>query len=116
PRAIPTTVITATNRSDFVKTATTCGASLAVKVTCTISVDFNPAATGARAAVISIIDNGSGSPQQVPLSGTGTTAKFAPASLSFGDVALGVSSVKTITLTNIATTALYITAITIPRT
>ena len=113
---ISSIAITGTNSTEFVKTATTCGASLAVKAACTISVDFKPAATGARSAAISITDNGSGSPQQVPLSGTGTTTKFAPASLSFGDVATGVSVVKAITLTNIGTTALSITAIAITGT
>jgi hypothetical protein len=114
--AITSIAITGTNSAEFVKTATTCGASLAVSATCTISVDFKPAATGARSAAISITDNGSGSPQQVPLSGTGTSAKFAPTSLSFGDVATGVSAAKAITLTNIGTTALSITAIAITGT
>jgi hypothetical protein len=114
--AISSIAITGTNSAEFVKTATTCGASLAVKATCTISVDFKPGATGARSAAISITDNGSGSPQQVPLSGTGTTAKFTPASLSFGDVAIGVSASQTVTLTNIGTTALSITAIAITGT
>ena len=114
--AISSIAITGTNSTEFVKTATTCGASLAVKAACTISVEFKPAATGARSAAISITDNGSGSPQQVLLGGTGTTAKFAPASLSFGDVATGVSAAKTITLTNIGTTALSITAIAITGT
>jgi hypothetical protein len=114
--AISSIAITGTNSAEFVKTATTCGASLAVKATCTISVDFKPAATGARSAAISITDNATGSPQQVPLSGTGTTAKFTPASLSFGDVAIGVSAAKAITLTNIGTTALSITTITITGT
>ena len=114
--AISSIAITGTNSTEFVKTATTCGASLAVKAACTISVAFKPAATGARSAAISIADNGSGSPQQVPLSGTGTTAKFAPASLSFGDVATGVSVAKAITLTNIGTTAISITAMAITGT
>jgi hypothetical protein len=114
--AISSIAITGTSSAEFVKTATTCGTSLAVKATCTISVDFKPAATGARSAAISITDNATGSPQQVPLSGTGTTAKFTPASLSFGDVAIGVAVAKTITLTNIATTALSITAIAITGT
>jgi hypothetical protein len=114
--AISSIAITGTNSAEFAKTATTCGASLAVKAACTISVDFKPAATGVRSAAISITDNGSGSPQQVPLSGTGTTAKFAPASLSFGDVATGVSAAKAITLTNIGTAALSITTIAITGT
>jgi centrosomal CEP192-like protein/HYDIN/CFA65/VesB family protein len=114
--AISSIAITGTNSTDFVKTATTCGSSLAVNATCTISVDFKPAATGARSADLSITDNATGSPQMAPLSGTGTTAKFAPASLGFGDVAIGVSATKVITLTNIGTTALSITAIAITGT
>ena len=109
--------ITGTNSADFVETATTCGASLAVSATCTISVAFKPSATGARSAAISITDNASGSPQQVPLSGTGTTAKFAPASVGFGSVATGVTSTaKIVTLTNVGTTTLTITAIAITGT
>jgi len=114
--AISNIAITGTNSAEFIKTATTCGASLAVKATCTISANFKPAATGARSASISITDNATGSPQQVPLGGTGTTAKFTPASLSFGDVATGVSAAKAITLTNTGTTALSITAIAITGT
>jgi len=114
---ITSIAIAGTNSTDFLKTATTCGASLAATATCTISVDFKPSATGARSAAISISDNASGSPQQVSLSGTGTTAKFAPLSLGFGDMAVGVTSpAKTITLTNIGTSTLSITAIAITGT
>ena len=115
--AISSIAITGSNSTEFLKTATTCAASLAVNATCTLSVDFKPAATGGRAAAISFTDNASGSPQQVPLSGTGTTAKFTPTSVSFGDIAIGVTSAaRTVTLTNIATTALSITAIAITGT
>jgi hypothetical protein len=44
----------------------------------------------------------------------GTTAKLAPATLNFGSVTVGTTSAaKIITLTNIGTTALTITSITI---
>jgi len=109
--------ITGTNSSDFHETATTCAASLAAGATCTIGVDFKPAATGARSAAISITDNAAGSPQHVPVNGVGTTAKLAPASLGFGSVHVGTTSAaKTITLTNIGTTALTISAISISGT
>ena len=42
--------ITGTNASSFVKSATTCGASLAAGASCTVSVEFKPAATGALTA------------------------------------------------------------------
>jgi len=52
----------------------TCGASLGAGTNCTVNVVFTPSATGARTASLEISDNGGGSPQTVPLSGTGTSA------------------------------------------
>jgi hypothetical protein len=65
------TSFTGTNPSSFVKSATACGATLAAGLSCTISVEFKPAATGARTAVLNLADNATGSPQKVTLSGTG---------------------------------------------
>jgi len=68
----PTTV-TGLNISvfgDFVETST-CGASLASGKSCTISVDFEPAAVGERTGAVIITDNGTGQPQTVELTGTG---------------------------------------------
>jgi hypothetical protein len=39
---------------------------------CNISVTFSPQATGTMTSNLSVYDNGSGSPQSIPLSGTGT--------------------------------------------
>jgi hypothetical protein len=59
-----------TNLSDFVE-INNCGASVAAGAKCTIAVTFTPSVTGARSAILSINDNGGGSPQQVRLNGTG---------------------------------------------
>jgi hypothetical protein len=67
---ITTLTITGTNAGDFAQT-NTCGTSVAPKKTCTISVTFTPTATGTRSAAVSVTDNAGGSPQTVPLSGTG---------------------------------------------
>jgi len=64
--------IVGNNFSDFVIQSTTCGASLPRNNSCTITVTFTPSQTGARTADVSITDNGGGSPQMVPLTGTGT--------------------------------------------
>ena len=64
--------VTGTNLADFAQT-NTCAASLAAGANCAINVTFTPAATGARSATVSIADNAAGSPQTVPLTGTGTT-------------------------------------------
>jgi len=62
--------IAGTNPGDFTQT-NTCGAAVAGKGTCSITVTFKPTATGTRSADVSIVDQGGGSPQTVPLTGTG---------------------------------------------
>jgi hypothetical protein len=108
--------VSGTNGGDFPET-TTCGGSLAAGASCAIKVQLKPSVTGARSASISITDNAAGSPQQVPLSGTGTTAKLTPSSLNFGSVTVGTTSVtKAITLKNVGTTALAVTGIAVTGT
>jgi len=63
--------ITGTNSSDFTQT-NNCPASLAPGASCTVNVTFTPTAIGSRSANVSVTDNGGGSPQTVPLTGTGT--------------------------------------------
>ena len=60
-----------TDAGDFTE-KNTCGGTLGVGASCTVSVTFHPSATGARSAGLSISDNGGGSLQKLPLSGTGT--------------------------------------------
>ena len=64
-------VIQGPNKGDFSKTST-CGMSVAAGGNCTITVTFTPTATGARSAAETLTDDGGGSPQSVPMSGTGT--------------------------------------------
>jgi len=105
--------ITGTNAGDFSQT-TTCGTSLAAGVSCKISAEFKPEASGTRTAALGVSDNVAGNPQKVPLIGIGTTAKLSPTSLSFGSVAVGSTSPpQTVTLTNLSTTSLSITDIAI---
>jgi hypothetical protein len=51
-----------------------CGTSVAVGASCAVSVSFTPTVTGARSGSISILDDASGSPHTVALTGTGQTA------------------------------------------
>jgi len=83
--------------SSFVKSSTTCGATLAAAASCTVSVQFKPALTGALTASLSIADNATGTPQSVALSGTGTAAStitlsFTPTSLAFPTTVVGSTS------------------------
>ncbi|MGA8305361.1 MAG: choice-of-anchor D domain-containing protein, partial [Candidatus Acidiferrales bacterium] len=64
-------IMSVASSGDFAET-NTCGASLAATMSCSISVTFTPTATGARNGTIKITDDANGSPQTVPLSGTGT--------------------------------------------
>jgi len=65
--------ITLTDAVDFAITANTCSTTLAGGANCTVSVTFTPSSAATFSADISIADNGGGSPQMVPLSGTGCT-------------------------------------------
>jgi len=114
---ISSIAVTGAEAADFPETGTTCGSSLAAAASCTVSLTFKPTTTGARSANLTVTDNASGSPQQVPLSGTGTTAELTPTSLSFGSVKVGTTSAaKTVTLKNVGTTAITISSITIAGT
>ena len=117
PITISSIAVTGTEAGDFPETATTCASSLAAAASCTVSLEFQPTTTGARSANLTVTDNAAGSPQQVPLSGTGTTAELSPTSVSFGSETVGTTSaVKTVTLKNVGTTAITITSITIAGT
>ena len=69
--------ITGTNAGDFAQTHT-CGSLLSAGASCSISVTFRPTASGTRTAVLSISDNGGGSPQAVSLSGSGVSGRCTP--------------------------------------
>ena len=60
------------NPGDFTETDT-CGSSLAVGATCTITVTFSPTAEGIRKASLIITDSAPGSPQIVDLTGNTST-------------------------------------------
>jgi len=114
--AISSFAITGINVGDFFQ-STTCGATLAASASCRVSIMFKPKALGTRAAYLSVADNASGSPQQVRLSGIGTTASLSTTKLSLGSVWLGTTSPpKEVTLTNLSTIALDITSIAITGT
>ncbi len=51
--------------------ANTCGNSIAAGGSCTVAVTFTPIASGNRSGSLTIQDNASGSPQSIPLSGSG---------------------------------------------
>jgi hypothetical protein len=97
--------LSGTNAGDFAQTnnCPVSPATLAVSSSCTVNVTFTPTATGARAASLSITDNGSSSPQSASLSGTGVlpAVTLSPTSLSFGNQNLNTTSgAMPVTITN----------------
>jgi FG-GAP-like repeat/NHL repeat len=70
PVSIARIAVTGANAGDFMQT-NTCGISLLVGGSCTISITFLPQAAGIRSAFVSISDDTQGSPHIAALSGTG---------------------------------------------
>ncbi|MGA2277419.1 MAG: choice-of-anchor D domain-containing protein [Terracidiphilus sp.] len=106
--------ITGTNATSFSQT-NTCGSSLAVNASCSVTVTFKPAASGALTASLSFADNAANSPQTVTLSGTGAAAttvsvSITPSSLIFPSTAINTASAsQTVTFTNTGTAAVTFT-------
>jgi hypothetical protein len=115
---ITSIAITGANSGDFAQT-NTCGSSLAAGANCTISVTFDPAATGMRNGAVAITDDATGSPQSISLSGTGVApaVTLSGSSLSFtSQLITTTSSAQTVTLTNTGSAPLTISSIAISGT
>jgi hypothetical protein len=77
---IASIAVTGIQADDFAQ-SNNCGTSLGISVTCTISLVFKPVAVGAKLATLTITDSVAGSPQHLPVFGTGLIA--APSALSY---------------------------------
>lgn len=104
-----------TNPGDFSRT-TNCTTLTTTGQQCTTQVTFTPTAAGARSAILGFSDNAAGSPQQIPVSGTGVSAapgvSLNPTSLNFGDQTLSTTSTtRSIILTNTGSGTLTISSV-----
>ena len=112
--------ITGTNATSFLKSATTCGTTLAAGASCTVSVEFKPAAAGALTGSLSVADNATGSPQAVALTGTGVaplTVSLSPTSLAFASTTVGsTTAAQVVTVKNTGTAVVTLTSETITGT
>ncbi|MGB9235601.1 MAG: choice-of-anchor tandem repeat GloVer-containing protein, partial [Terriglobales bacterium] len=97
-----------TASAHFAISANTCGATLAVKKNCKVSVTFTPTAAGKLTGTLTFTDNAPNSPQAVALLGTGIApAALTPATATYAKQKVGTTSAaKTFTLTNDQTAAL----------
>ena len=112
--AINSIAVTGANSGDFMQT-NNCPPSLGAGLNCVANVSFKPTGTGSRIASVTIADSAAGSPQTIPLAGSGTQAavSLSPASISFGNQLSGIPSAPvTITMTNTGTGSLTLTAAT----
>jgi Protein of unknown function (DUF1573)/Abnormal spindle-like microcephaly-assoc'd, ASPM-SPD-2-Hydin len=115
--SLPVTVSAiGTSNSEFAATTNCPGTGLAPGLSCRVTVQFMPAALGARTGTLTITDDAAGSPLTVPLTGTGTAphVTFTPSTkLDFGSTqqvgAPGMT--KTVTLLNDGTGPLAITSV-----
>ncbi|MFZ0630768.1 MAG: choice-of-anchor D domain-containing protein [Acidobacteriaceae bacterium] len=100
--AQPETLTSETAGGDFHITANTCTNSLAAGASCTVSIVFNPSASGSRAGALTVVS--SLGVETAPLSGTGQTPAtdgLSPSSLAFAVQQIGTTSpAQTVTLTN----------------
>jgi hypothetical protein len=86
---------------DFTQT-NTCGSSLAVGATCTVTVTFMPTAIGTRTGAVTITDDAATSPQVVALSGTGGIGQISlsPATVTFANLVIGTNATQTVVINN----------------
>ena len=107
--------ISGANAGDFTQT-NNCPTSLTQNSLCLINITFSPAATGSRAATLSISDNSSGSPQTVALTGTSVVPQVSLSTvvIIFGNQNLNVpSAAQAVTVTNTGSSPLTINSISI---
>ncbi|HTK81611.1 MAG TPA: choice-of-anchor D domain-containing protein [Bacteroidota bacterium] len=112
-----TSVSISAGDSDFSIQSNLCSPTLAPNQSCAISVRFAPAAAGLRSGTLRVIDDASGSPHDIPLSGTGIVApiaRFDTPSWDFGGVRTTSEWSSTqIMLKNTGTAPLHISSIAI---
>ena len=106
----------------FLKSASTCGSSLAVSASCTISIEFKPTTAATSSGTLIVASNGKSTPATVTLTGTGTstaipTFTFSPSSLAFPNtVVASTSEAQIITMKNTGSVTAKISSIVVAGT
>jgi hypothetical protein len=94
-----------------------CNGTLAAKAKCTFAVSFTPTTNGVTKGNLTITPTPSGNIVAGGLTGTGQNGAsspltFTPASVSFGNVGITTSSVKTTTIKNVSSATIDISSVT----
>jgi hypothetical protein len=103
---LPLNISSITANGNFTQT-NTCGTTVAVGASCTITAKFTPTVIGDRTGVITISDNAGPPTQTIHLFGTGTDVSLSTLSLIFAPQKVGTTSPpSSIRLTNVGRTTL----------
>jgi len=103
-----------TASGDFSETHT-CGPTLAPRSSCQVRVTFVPRAVGTRTGALVIANDASTGPHVVPLDGTGGVSQglsLSPAFLEYPSQLVGASATQVVTLRNIGTSSVTVSAVT----
>jgi hypothetical protein len=85
-----------------------CGTVVAVGASCGVSVTFTPTATGTRTGSLSFVDDASGSPQLVTLTGTGQAAPSTTGGTPSGSYTVTISGTAGTSLAHFGTVTLTV--------
>ena len=108
---------TGANGGDFTDAGTgTCGASIGpgsstTPATCTIKVLYQPTGVGVETATFNVANSSASNPATQPLKTLATVPDTVPGSITFGSIAATSSQVKSIAVTNLASTGSLTTSI-----
>jgi outer membrane protein OmpA-like peptidoglycan-associated protein len=97
-------IINGTNASDFTITSPPSSMTIPAAGSVQITVEFDPSAAGARTANLKLSSDATNSPTNTALTGTGTNAVISVTDVDFGNVSPGSNTLKSITISNTATT------------
>jgi len=99
---------------DFAVQSNACGAQVLSPANCSITIGFTPLTKGSQSGVLQLTDNAANNPQRVTLTGTGMSIALSPTVLNFGSEPAGQTTApKTVTVSNLSTGAVSLTAFTI---
>ena len=84
--------------------------SLAAGQSASLSVTFAPTSAGSVSGSVTVVSSATNSPSIISLSGTGVQPQISviPSSISFGNVAVGVTNTQTLTIRNAGTATLNV--------
>jgi hypothetical protein len=99
---------------NFAIPSNACGSQVLAGANCKITVAFKPTTKGSQSGVLQLTDNAADNPQKITLTGTGMSIALSPTVLNFGSEPAGQTSApKTVTISNVSSAAVSLTAFTV---